>query len=117
MQLRFGTVADGAGAGLQTDEAALFQTMSVATESELNRHTGRPMPEVEGVRHRMVEVGEVELHLAEAGEGPPLLLLHGYPQHWYVWRQLISDLARDNHVMAPDLRGFGWSQAPREGYD
>jgi pimeloyl-ACP methyl ester carboxylesterase len=91
--------------------------MSVATESDVNRYTRRPLPEVEGVAHRMVEVGDVELHLAEAGEGPPLLLLHGYPQHWYVWRRLIPQLARANHVIVPDLRGFGWSQAPGEGYD
>jgi pimeloyl-ACP methyl ester carboxylesterase len=62
-------------------------------------------------------VGDVELHLAEAGEGPPVLLLHGYPQHWYLWRQAIPDLAHDHHVIVPDLRGFGWSEAPREGYD
>src|SRR5438034_483714 len=85
--------------------------------SHLNRYTARPMPEVKGVRHRMLKVGDVDLHLAEAGEGSPLLLLHGYPQHWYVWRELIPDLARHNHVLVPDLRGFGWSEAPREGYD
>jgi pimeloyl-ACP methyl ester carboxylesterase len=85
--------------------------------SGLDRYTDRPIPEVEGARHRMVAVGNVELHVAEAGEGPPVLLLHGYPQHWYVWRRLIPALARDRHVIAPDLRGFGWSQAPRDGYD
>lgn len=84
---------------------------------DVQRYTSRPMPEVAGVRHGMVRVGDVDLHLAEAGEGPPLLLLHGYPQHWYVWRELIPDLARDRRVLVPDLRGFGWSQAPREGYD
>jgi pimeloyl-ACP methyl ester carboxylesterase len=84
---------------------------------DLNRWTDRPMPDVDGVRHRMVQVGDVELHLAEAGEGPSVLLLHGYPQHWYVWRQVIPDLARDYHVIVPDLRGFGWSEAPRKGYD
>ena len=91
--------------------------MSVVAASDVNRYTTRAMLEVEGVRHRMIKVGDVDLHVAEAGKGPPLLLLHGYPQHWYVWRELIPDLARDNRVLIPDLRGFGWSQAPREGYD
>jgi pimeloyl-ACP methyl ester carboxylesterase len=85
--------------------------------ADLNRYTPRPMPDVEGVRHRIIRVRDVDLHLAEAGDGPPLLLLHGYPQHWYLWRRQIPDLAQDNHVLIPDLRGFGWSQAPREGYD
>ena len=88
-----------------------------ASDHDLNRYTARLMPEVEGVRHRMINVGDVDLHLAEAGGGPPLLLLHGYPQHWYLWRKVIPDLARDNHVLVPDLRGFGWSDAPRDGYD
>ena len=42
------------------------------------------MPEVPGVRHSRVRAGEVTLHVAEAGEGPPLVLLHGWPQHWYL---------------------------------
>jgi pimeloyl-ACP methyl ester carboxylesterase len=77
----------------------------------------RPMPEVDGVRHSMRRAGELELHVAEAGAGPPLVLLHGWPQHWYEWRGLIGPLSRDYHVICPDLRGFGWSDAPPSGYD
>ena len=54
--------------------------------------------------------------MAEAGEGPPLVLLHGWPQHWWMWRELIPSLARRFRVIAPDLRGFGWSEAPKDGY-
>ncbi|HWF31597.1 MAG TPA: alpha/beta fold hydrolase [Solirubrobacteraceae bacterium] len=60
--------------------------------------------------------GDVTLHLAEAGDGPPMLLLHGWPQHWWCWRRVIGRLARDHRVIAPDLRGFGWSDAPPGDY-
>jgi pimeloyl-ACP methyl ester carboxylesterase len=71
-----------------------------------------PMPSVEGVTHRDVIAGDVRLHVAEAGEGDPVVLLHGWPQHWYMWRHLIPLLATDRRVICPDLRGFGWSEAP-----
>lgn len=75
------------------------------------------VPPVQGVTHRQVDVGTgVALHVAEAGNGPPLILLHGYPQHWWCWRHLIGPLARDYRVLAPDLRGMGWSDAPEGGY-
>jgi pimeloyl-ACP methyl ester carboxylesterase len=72
---------------------------------------------VRGVRHRTVAVPGVDLHVAEAGDGPPLLLLHGWPQHWWSWRRMIPALARSHRVIVPDLRGLGWSGAPPAGYD
>jgi pimeloyl-ACP methyl ester carboxylesterase len=75
------------------------------------------MPDVPGVHHRLVDVGGLRLHVAEAGRGQPVVLLHGWPQHWYTWRHLIPELARKYHVYCPDLRGFGWSDAPAGGYD
>src|SRR3954465_13272432 len=78
---------------------------------------GVPMPEVAGVPHRFVEVNGVRIHVAEAGEGPPLLLLHGWPQHWWCWRHLIPALAQTHRVLAPDLRGWGWSAAPVGSYE
>jgi pimeloyl-ACP methyl ester carboxylesterase len=74
------------------------------------------MPPLAGVAHRMVAVGDVELHVAEAGEGEPLLLLHGWPQHWWCWRRLIGPLAASYRVLAVDLRGWGWSSAPPGDY-
>jgi pimeloyl-ACP methyl ester carboxylesterase len=61
----------------------------------------------------------LRFHYAEAGppDGDPVLLLHGWPQHHYEWRHLLTDLATDHRVIALDLRGFGWSDAPRFGYD
>jgi pimeloyl-ACP methyl ester carboxylesterase len=77
---------------------------------------GPPLPRVEGMSHRSVELGEVTLHVAEAGEGSPVLLLHGWPQHWYAWRKVAPALAANYRVICPDLRGFGWSGAPAGDY-
>jgi pimeloyl-ACP methyl ester carboxylesterase len=74
-------------------------------------------PEIDGVTHRYVDVPGVRLHVAEAGEGPPVLLLHGWPQHWWVWRKVIPALAEQHRVICPDLRGFGWSEAPAGRYE
>jgi pimeloyl-ACP methyl ester carboxylesterase len=76
-----------------------------------------PPPEIPGVTHRYVDAGGLRVHLAEAGEGEPVLLLHGWPQHHYMWRRVIERLAPRYHLLAPDLRGFGWTDAPRDGYD
>jgi pimeloyl-ACP methyl ester carboxylesterase len=75
------------------------------------------MPDVEGVTHRDVNAGGVRLHVAEAGEGEPVVLQHGWPQHWYAWRHVIPTLAQHYRVICPDLRGFGWSEAPGNGYN
>jgi pimeloyl-ACP methyl ester carboxylesterase len=76
-------------------------------------------PAVEGVRHRWVEARGLRFHVAEAGEGDDVVLcLHGWPQHWYEWRDLMPRLAAAGHrAIAIDLRGFGWSDAPRDGYE
>jgi pimeloyl-ACP methyl ester carboxylesterase len=74
------------------------------------------VPAVPGVTHRDVHVNGVRLHVAEAGSGPALVLLHGWPQHWWAWRRLIPRLAERHRVLAPDLRGWGWSDAPPGDY-
>lgn len=53
----------------------------------------------------------------EAGEGRPVVLLHGWPQHWYEWRDVIPLLAPHARVICPDLRGFGWTDVPEGGYE
>jgi pimeloyl-ACP methyl ester carboxylesterase len=78
--------------------------------------TATPMPEVPGVTHRRVQANGIGFHVAEAGAGQPVLLLHGWPQHWLVWRAVIPLLASQRRVVCLDLRGFGWSDAPRGGY-
>src|SRR4051812_50174475 len=54
-----------------------------------------PFPHVDGVTHRYVDAGGLRVHLAEAGpeDGEPILLLHGWPQHWYEWRGPLSGLS------------------------
>lgn len=78
------------------------------------------MPDLEGVEHRFVELGDgVTIHVAEAGpvDGPAVMLVHGFPQNWWEWRALIGPLAADGYrVLCPDLRGAGWSSAPRSQY-
>ena len=74
------------------------------------------IPHVTGVEHEFVDAGGLRAHVALAGEGPPVLLLHGWPQHWYLWRDVIPLVAPHARVIAPDFRGFGWSDAPRTGY-
>lgn len=76
------------------------------------------LPQLEGVSHRWVRARGVEFHVAEAGSGDDVVLcLHGWPQHWYEWRFLMPALAGRHRVLALDLRGFGWSGAPRDGYE
>ena len=76
----------------------------------------RQLPRVAGVRHDFVDTPRLRMHVATAGHGEPVLLLHGWPQHWYAWRKVIPLLAKTHRVICPDLRGFGWTDAPRRGY-
>ena len=66
---------------------------------------------------RFVDVDDVRLHAVTGGEGPPLLLVHGWPQTWYQWRLVMPALARHHHVVAVDQRGIGLSDKPQDGYD
>jgi pimeloyl-ACP methyl ester carboxylesterase len=77
----------------------------------------RDLPEVPGVRHALVAIDGIRIHVAEAGEGPPIVLQHGWPEHWYAWRHVVGELARTRRVVMPDLRGFGWSEAPAGRYE
>ena len=64
-----------------------------------------------------MDAAGLRVHLAEAGAGDPLVLQHGWPQHWLAWRKLIPALAESYRVICPDLRGHGWTDAPPEGYE
>ena len=78
------------------------------------------LPELEGVQHQFVDLGGgVTIHVADAGptDGAPVMLVHGIPQNWWEWHELIGPLAGDGYrVLCPDLRGAGWSSAPRDRY-
>ena len=69
------------------------------------------------ITHHVAELSDVRLHYVTAGDGPPVVLLHGWPQTWYEWRHVIPALAEHHRVIAPDLRGLGDSSRPEGGYD
>ena len=66
---------------------------------------------------RYIDTGGLRQHVVTGGGGPPLLLVHGWPQTWYAWRLVMPALARDFAVVAPDPRGTGLSGKPEDGYD
>ena len=67
--------------------------------------------------HHTARVNDVMLHYVIAGQGEPVVLLHGWPQTWYEWRKIIPALAARYTVIAPDMRGIGDSSKPVSGYD
>ena len=81
-------------------------------------------PEIDGVRHRIVQTNGIDMHVAEAGhpdpEHPPVILCHGFPELWYSWRHQLPALAEAGyHVVAPDQRGYGRTTRPEaiDDYD
>lgn len=86
-----------------------------------NNNEARMKSPLEGVSFRMIESNGIRLRIAEAGsDGPLVLLAHGWPESWYSWRHQIVALARAGYrVVAPDMRGYGGSDAPAsaEEYD
>ncbi len=66
---------------------------------------------------RYIDTGKLRLHAVIGGDGPPLLLVHGWPENWYAWRRMMPALARDFEVIAVDQRGMGLSDKPQSGYD
>lgn len=66
------------------------------------------------MRHAFARANGVRIHYVEAGRGPLLLLLHGFPEFWYGWRRQISTLASAGfRIVAPDLRGYNETEKPR----
>ncbi len=69
-------------------------------------------------RHRFVAANGARFHVVEAGSGPLVLLLHGFPEFWWAWRHQLPALAEAGyHAVAMDLRGYGGSDKPPQGYD
>lgn len=80
----------------------------------------RAYPPCDGVEHSHVLAGDLRMHVASAGPpgGPVVVLLHGWPEHWWLWRDVVGPLAAaGRRVIAPDLRGFGWTEITPRGYD
>jgi pimeloyl-ACP methyl ester carboxylesterase len=69
------------------------------------------------LEHHSVHLNGIKQHYVMAGSGPAVMLLHGWPQTWYEWRHVIRLLGDKFTIIAPDLRGFGYSSKPASGYD
>lgn len=68
------------------------------------------------IEEKMIETNGIKLHTVMIGEGPPLVLLHGFPDFWYGWKSVIHDLKKDYKLIIPDMRGYNLSDKP-EGVD
>lgn len=65
------------------------------------------------IQHRVVEANGIRMHVAEQGEGPVVILCHGFPESWYSWRHQLSALAQAGfRAVAPDMRGYGETERP-----
>ena len=71
----------------------------------------------QSVTHHTARLNGINQHWVSAGDGPPVYLLHGFPETWYAWRKQIPVLAERYTVIAPDLRGYGDTEKPACGYD
>ncbi|MFT7685581.1 MAG: pimeloyl-ACP methyl ester carboxylesterase [Candidatus Azotimanducaceae bacterium] len=67
------------------------------------------------ISHRRISTNNIELHIAEIGQGPLILFIHGFPESWYSWRHQLPAIAKEGyHCVAPDMRGYGQSDKPKE---
>ena len=69
------------------------------------------------IQHHRADLDGLRMHFVEAGKGPAVILLHGFPETWYAWRYQIAPLAKNYRVIVPDLRGYGATDKPASGYD
>jgi len=73
---------------------------------------------IESIKHRFVQVNGIKMHIAEQGEGPLIVVAHGWPELWYNWRHVLPALAAAGyHAVAPDMRGYGQTDAPPDIQD
>jgi pimeloyl-ACP methyl ester carboxylesterase len=93
-------------------------TLALIIPHAASAQTSRERASLNGFEHRDVALDDgVRIHYVIGGAGPPVVLLHGYPETWYAWRKVMPQLAAQYTVIAPDLRGFGDSSRPAGGYD
>jgi pimeloyl-ACP methyl ester carboxylesterase len=98
--------AAAASAGMTTQRQAFAQATPDATPA-----SPIPPPDLSGVTHRQVQANGIDIHIVEAGEGPVVLMVHGFPEIWYSWRHQLPALAAAGyHAVALDMRGCGESE-------
>jgi alpha-beta hydrolase superfamily lysophospholipase len=84
---------------------ALFGVAGIDTAAK-NQEADKIMVKIPS--HRFVQVNGIKMHIAEQGEGPLIVLAHGWPELWYSWRHVLPALAAAGyHAVAPDMRGYG----------
>lgn len=97
--------------------AKALNAAMVAGALALTTAAALPVPvSAQKILSRFTDVNGVRMHYLIAGQGDPIVLLHGYAETSHMWRPLIKRLAKTHTVIAPDLRGFGQSSAPSDGY-
>jgi pimeloyl-ACP methyl ester carboxylesterase len=106
-----GSLALFSGTAASAPEPAPDTFGSVSTAPNL------PAGFTETFTSRLVEANGIRQHVVVGGEGPPLLLVHGWPENWYAWRFLMPELAKEYTVIAVDQRGIGLSEKTPGGYD
>jgi pimeloyl-ACP methyl ester carboxylesterase len=105
-----------AAAGLVLVVAGVLASPSFATTRPLDApHLPRGFSKT--LTSRFVNANGIRQHIVIGGDGPPLLLVHGWPESWYQYRALMPALARDYTVIAVDQRGMGLTEKPESGYD
>jgi pimeloyl-ACP methyl ester carboxylesterase len=112
------TLAAGlAPAGTQADAASRRRVEPRRQRGRRPRPPHLPAGFRRTFRSRFITANGLRQHAVIGGEGPPLLLVHGWPENWYAWRMVMPALARDFEVIAVDQRGIGQSDKPARGYD
>jgi pimeloyl-ACP methyl ester carboxylesterase len=96
---------------------ALYVSESATAQEELSAPPGAPAEgssaeEDLGV-HGYAESGDVKIHFVTRGEGPLVVMIHGFPDYWYTWRRQIPELSKTMRVVAIDQRGYNWSDQPK----
>jgi pimeloyl-ACP methyl ester carboxylesterase len=95
--------------------AAFAEPLKAAAAETTGEPTSWVDPALPDVKHRMIETNGIRLHVAEQGEGPLVILCHGFPECWYSWRHQLAALAKAGfRAVAPDLRGYGRSDRPED---
>src|SRR5436190_11888262 len=94
--------------------AAVSSSVMYGLQTTAFAGTAQTAPDMAGpIRQRIIETNGIHLNIAEKGSGPLVLLCHGFPESWYSWRHQIDALAAAGfHAVAPDMRGYGGSDAP-----
>ena len=66
------------------------------------------------LQHHYLDLDDIRLHYVDAGDGPLMLFVHGFPEFWHAWQEQLEEFSRDHHAVAPDLRGHNLSGKPTD---